>query len=48
VELSYVCGTGTEPLLYKTVGVALEDAVRGWGDRPALIVRHQNIRWTYR
>jgi fatty-acyl-CoA synthase len=48
MELSYVCGTGSVPLLYKTVGSALEDAARRWGDRPALIVRHQNIRWTYR
>ncbi|GFE86339.1 AMP-binding protein [Steroidobacter agaridevorans] len=48
MELSYVCGTSPVPLLYKTVGVALEDAARRWADRPALIVRHQNIRWTYR
>ena len=48
MELSYVCGTSSVPLLYKTVGVALEDAASRWGDRPALIVRHQNIRWTYR
>ncbi|MDY6944613.1 MAG: AMP-binding protein [Pseudomonadota bacterium] len=48
MELSYVCGTSTVPLLYKTVGAVLEDAARRWGDRPALIVRHQNLRWTYR
>jgi fatty-acyl-CoA synthase len=48
MELSYVCGTGSVPLLYKTVGMALEDAARRWGERPALIVRHQNLRWTYR
>ncbi|MBL8266897.1 AMP-binding protein [Steroidobacter sp.] len=48
MELSYVCGTGTVPLLYKTVGAVLEDAARRWGERTALIVRQQNIRWTYR
>lgn len=48
MELSYVCGTSAVPLLYKTVGVVLEDAARRWGDRLALVVRHQNIRWTYR
>jgi fatty-acyl-CoA synthase len=48
MELSYVCGTGSVPLLYKTVGTVLEDAAERWGNRPALIVRHQNIRWTYR
>jgi fatty-acyl-CoA synthase len=47
-NLSYVCGVGTEPLLYKTIGAVLEDAATQWGDREALIVRHQNIRWTYR
>ena len=46
--LSYVCGTGDEPLLYKTVGTLLEDAAQRWSERDALIVRHQNIRWTYR
>ena len=45
---SYVCGTSSKPLLYKTVGVALEDAASRWGERPALIVRHQNLRWSYR
>jgi fatty-acyl-CoA synthase len=47
-NLSYVCGVGTEPLLYKTVGAVLEEAAARWGEREALIVRHQNIRWTYR
>jgi fatty-acyl-CoA synthase len=47
-NLSYVSGTGVEPLLYKTVGVLLERAAAKWGEREALIVRHQNIRWTYR
>ena len=48
MDLSYVCGTSDEPLLYKTVGAVLEEAAARWGDRDALIVRHQNIRWTYR
>jgi fatty-acyl-CoA synthase len=47
-NLSYVCGVGTEPLLYKTVGAVLEEAAARWGEREALIVRHQNIRWTWR
>jgi len=45
---SYVCGTGGSALMHKTVGVALDDAAREWGDRVALISRHQGIRWTYR
>jgi fatty-acyl-CoA synthase len=47
-NLSYVCGVGSEPLLYKTVGAVLEEAAARWGEREALIARHQNIRWTYR
>jgi fatty-acyl-CoA synthase len=47
-NLSYVSGVGDEPLLYKTVGAVLEEAAARWGDREALVVRHQNIRWTYR
>jgi fatty-acyl-CoA synthase len=47
-NLSYVCGVGGEPLLYKTIGAALEDAAARWGEREALVVPHQNIRWSYR
>jgi len=46
--LSYVCGASDEPLLYKTVGAALEDAAAQWPERDALIVSHQAIRWSYR
>ena len=48
MSLSYVCGTSDEPLLYKTVHAVLEAAAERWGDRDALIVRHQSIRWSYR
>jgi len=47
-NLSYVCGVGGEPLLYKTVGAVLEEAAGRWGEREALVVPHQNIRWSYR
>lgn len=45
---SYVCGTSEEPLLYKTVGVVLEEAAARWPESDALVVRHQGIRWSYR
>src|SRR5260370_1743100 len=45
--LSYVCGVSDEPLLYKTVGAALEEAAERWPEREALIVSHQDIRWSY-
>ncbi len=46
-QQSYVHGASETPLLYKTIGQALRDAVDKWGDREALIVRHQNLRYTY-
>ena len=46
-QLSYVAGTSDTPLLYQTVGAALEAATAKHRDRPALVVPHQNIRWTY-
>jgi len=47
-NLSYVCGVGSEPLLYKTVGAVLQEAAARWGECEALVVPHQNIRWSYR
>ncbi len=46
--LSYVCGTSDKPLLFKTIGQAIQDAGDTWGEREALVVGHQGIRWTYR
>ncbi|NRA87607.1 MAG: AMP-binding protein, partial [Rhizobiales bacterium] len=45
---SYLCGTSSEPLLYKTIGEALKDTVVKWGEREALVICHQNIRWSYK
>ena len=44
---SYVAGTSDTPLLFKTVGAALDDAAAEFGDRPALIVPHQGVRYSY-
>jgi fatty-acyl-CoA synthase len=48
MTLSYVCGTSDEPLLYKTIGTLLEEAADRWPDRDALIVPHQQVRWSWR
>ncbi len=47
-EKSYVCGTSDQPLHYRTIGDWFDEAADLWGDREALVVRHQDIRWTYR
>lgn len=44
---SYVAGTSDTPLLFKTVGAALDDAAAAFGQRPALIVPHQQVRYSY-
>ena len=46
--MSFVCGSSEKPLIYRTIGDAFDDAVEQWGDREAIVVRHQGIRWTYR
>jgi fatty-acyl-CoA synthase len=46
--LSYSHGTSLIPLLGHTIGADLERAVDRYGDRDALIVRHQDVRMTYR
>jgi fatty-acyl-CoA synthase len=45
---SYVCGVSDEPLRYQTIGAALDETVADFGERPALIVRHQKLRLNYR
>jgi fatty-acyl-CoA synthase len=45
---SYVHGASNVPLIGETIGQNFDRAVAQWGDRPALIVRQQAIRWTYR
>ncbi len=44
---SYVCGTSTTPLIYQTIGDALTETVAEYPNREALIVCHQNLRFTY-
>ena len=45
---SYVHGGGTQPLLGETLGACFDRIVARFGEREALVVRHQDIRWTYR
>ena len=45
---SYAHGACATPLLGETIGENLRRAVEQFGDREALVVRHQNFRATYR
>jgi len=44
---SYVHGASPVPLLGDTIGVHFDKAAARWPDRDALIVRHQDVRWSY-
>jgi fatty-acyl-CoA synthase len=45
--LSYTHGVSSVPLLGETIGAALVRAASQFPDRDALVVRHQNLRFTY-
>ena len=44
---SYVSGTSDSPLLGLTIGEMLDITATRYPANEALVVRHQNIRWTY-
>jgi fatty-acyl-CoA synthase len=45
---SYMTGEGTGQLLYETIGACFDRVADRHADDLALIVRHQDIRWSYR
>ncbi|MBL8773861.1 MAG: AMP-binding protein [Phenylobacterium sp.] len=45
--LSYVHGASASPLIGKTIGALFDETCAAHPDTPALISRHQGIRWTY-
>ena len=44
---SYLCGQASEPLLYETIGACVDRIAAEHGEREALVVRHQDVRWTF-
>ncbi|MFL6618048.1 MAG: AMP-binding protein [Povalibacter sp.] len=47
-EASYVRGSADIPLLEETIGASFDRAAQRHADREALVVVHQQVRWTYR
>ncbi|AWM04087.1 AMP-binding protein [Bradyrhizobium amphicarpaeae] len=45
---SYVCGISDTPLLGDTIGRSLDQAVRRWGSREALVSPSHGVRWTWK
>ena len=46
-QLSYVYGASAAPFIGDTIGVHFDRIVERLAERDALIVRHQQVRWTY-
>jgi fatty-acyl-CoA synthase len=44
---SYVSGSSTSPLLGVTIGAHFDWAVAKWPSKEALVVSHQNVRWSF-
>ena len=44
---SYVHGASGVPLIGETIGRYFDGAVARWSDELALVVRHQQVRWSY-
>jgi fatty-acyl-CoA synthase len=44
---SYASGVSSLPLIGDTIGVHFDKASQRWAGRDALIVRQQNVRWSY-
>ncbi|MCW1430782.1 AMP-binding protein [Novosphingobium sp. JCM 18896] len=47
IETSHAAGPTETPLLEITIGEALQAAARQWGPNPALVSRHQGLRYTW-
>jgi fatty-acyl-CoA synthase len=47
VQRSYSSGTADRPLLGQTIGENLDETIARFGQRDALVVRHQGVRWSY-
>jgi fatty-acyl-CoA synthase len=48
LDYSYVHGTSDQPLVGETIGVHFARAAQRHGDREAVVMRHQNVRLSYR
>ena len=47
-QLSYVHGASGTPFIGDTIGAHFDRIAEAFGERDALVVRHQEVRWTYR
>lgn len=48
LDQSYYCGASTTQIIYETIGVYFDRICDQYPNQHALIVGHQDVRWTYR
>ena len=46
-QISYVHGSSLTPLIGETIGANFDRVAAAYPDRDAVIVRDQDVRWTY-
>ena len=46
-QYSFVNGVSDTPLIFKTIGSLLDEAVASYADKQAIVVRHQGVRLSY-
>ena len=44
---SYYCGASTAQIIYETIGAYFDRVANEHPNNPALVLRHQNVVWTY-
>ncbi len=47
-DQSYLGGSASQPLLYETIGNCFDRIAAQYPDKEAVVVRHQDIRWSYK
>lgn len=47
ITKSYICGEGNQQLIYNTIGNKFEEIVQQFPNNDALVVCHQEIKWSY-
>jgi len=45
---SYLGGSASQPLLYETIGSCFDRIAAQYPDKEAVVVRHQDIRWSFK
>jgi fatty-acyl-CoA synthase len=48
ITKSYACGEGNQQLMYSTIGNKFEEIANQFPNNDALVVCHQDIKWTYK